>query len=156
MKKSVYSLLRASFVFYFIILSILLLARNNHYPDSLIERITDIANFTPMRTIIGFIRDAGTGEIAPLLAVRNILGNLAAFMPMGFYLPCFFERLRSPLRTASAVYLIVLAFETVQIVTGLGCFDVDDLILNVAGSLAGYGLYMICERFYNHRKELRT
>lgn len=156
MKKSVYSLLKASFICYFIILSILLLARNNHYPDSLVERITNIANFEPFRTIIGFIRDAGAGEVSPRLAVRNILGNLAAFLPMGFYLPCFFERLRSPLRTAAAVYLIVLAFETVQIVTGLGCFDVDDLILNVAGSLAGYGLYRFFSILYNQRKDLRT
>lgn len=143
MRKIINKLLLPSFFIYFIVLALLLLARNNHYPDSLIDRIVEIANFVPFRTIVGFISDAGNGLIAPRFAIRNILGNLAAFLPMGFYLPCFFKRFRSLLRTACGVYLIVLAFETIQIITSLGCFDVDDLILNVAGSIGGYGLFKL-------------
>lgn len=143
MRKIIDKLLLPSFLIYFFVLTFLLLARNNHYPDSLIERITDVANFVPFRTVTGFIHGVQNGTVTMRMAVKNILGNLAAFLPMGFYLPCFFKRFRSLLRTACGVYLIVLAFETIQIITSLGCFDVDDLILNVIGSMAGYGLYKL-------------
>lgn len=143
MRKIINKLLLPSFFIYLIALTYLLLARHNHYPDSLIERILEIANFVPFKTISGFIIDAGNGSVGLRFAVKNVLGNLAAFLPMGFYLPSLFKRFRSLLRTVCGVYLIVLAFEVIQIVTALGCFDVDDLILNVIGSAAGYGLYKL-------------
>ena len=34
--------------------------------------------------------------------------------------------------------------ETIQLVTRVGCFDVDDLILNTAGAAAGYVLFAVC------------
>lgn len=143
MRNFIKKLLLPSFIIYLFALTFLLLARNNHYPQSLIDRIRYIANFVPFKTVIGFIVDAANGSVAPRFALRNIFGNLAAFLPMGFYLPCFFGRFRGLLKTVCGVYLIVLFFETVQILTGLGCFDVDDLILNVVGSIGGYGLFKL-------------
>ena len=143
MRNFIKKLLLPSFIIYLFALTFLLLARNNHYPQSLIDRIRYIANFVPFKTVIGFIVDAANGSVAPRFALRNIFGNLAAFQPMGFYLPCFFGRFRGLLKTVCGVYLIVLFFETVQILTGLGCFDVDDLILNVVGSIGGYGLFKL-------------
>ena len=34
--------------------------------------------------------------------------------------------------------------EVVQLVTKVGCFDVDDLILNTLGAAIGYGIFAVC------------
>ena len=44
------------------------------------------------------------------------------------------------------VLLVSLSFELVQLLAGLGSFDVDDLILNTTGGIAGYILYKLIGR----------
>lgn len=148
---STYRKLRAGLVFsfpvYVLCLLVLLLARHNHYPDSILDRLLYVANFVPFRTISGFARGLLDSSIRPLIVLKNLAGNLVAFLPMGFYLPGLFRHLRGFWKTVSAVYLIVLACEIVQLVTALGCFDVDDIILNVLGGAAGYGLYKLAEKY---------
>ena len=39
-----------------------------------------------------------------------------------------------------------LTIETVQLICKVGCFDVDDLVLNVLGALCGYAVYAIAYR----------
>ena len=39
-----------------------------------------------------------------------------------------------------------MAVETVQLVSKVGCFDVDDLILNTIGVALGYICYSICHK----------
>jgi glycopeptide antibiotics resistance protein len=41
------------------------------------------------------------------------------------------------------VFLVSLGFEVAQLVTGIGIFDIDDLILNVTGGIIGYILVWI-------------
>ena len=40
--------------------------------------------------------------------------------------------------------------ETVQLIAKVGCFDVDDLILNTLGAAIGYMLFAVCN--YLRRK----
>ena len=35
--------------------------------------------------------------------------------------------------------------EVIQLITKVGCFDVDDMILNTAGAALGYLLFFICD-----------
>ena len=49
-------------------------------------------------------------------------------------------------------WLIVLAgfglsvtVEVIQLITKVGCFDVDDMILNTAGAALGYLPFFICD-----------
>ena len=44
------------------------------------------------------------------------------------------------------VFCISLLFESFQLVTGVGIFDVDDLLLNTTGGIIGYILYAIAKR----------
>jgi glycopeptide antibiotics resistance protein len=44
---------------------------------------------------------------------------------------------RNGFKILIAGFLISLGYETMQLLTGLGVFDVDDLILNTAGAFVG-------------------
>ena len=39
-----------------------------------------------------------------------------------------------------------LAVETIQLVTRVGIFDVDDLMLNTLGAALGYLVFAVCNR----------
>ena len=36
--------------------------------------------------------------------------------------------------------------EVTQLITRVGCFDVDDIILNTVGGVLGYGMFALCNR----------
>lgn len=98
------------------------------------------ANTVPFRTINMYYKGYQHNNEN---ATYNLLGNLLGFIPFGFLLPVaipWFRRLGPMLL---AIVVVSLGFETAQLVTGLGIFDVDDLLLNSAGALAGYILYSI-------------
>lgn len=93
-----------------------------------------LANFVPFKTIAYFL----SGVESKAIALQNLLGNFVGFMPLGLLAPLLFEKIRSVKAMLVLSFLTSLAFELIQFVTGLGVFDVDDLILNTAGGVAGY------------------
>ena len=68
----------------------------------------------------------------------NIVGNMAAFMPFGFFLPEIWSRVDRWYTTTLLGAVFSLCIETTQLVFRVGSFDVDDLLLNTIGALAGY------------------
>lgn len=74
-------------------------------------------------------------------AIANLAGNVILFLPLGIFLPMLFVRLRAFWRFALAALLAILAVEALQLFTGLGTLDVDDLILNLMGIALGYLLW---------------
>ena len=93
------------------------------------------ANWRPFETIGFYLRRLPEG-----IAVVNLAGNLAAFAPMGFFLPLLFRKMDRCGWFLLAVGVTVALVELTQGATGLGACDVDDFILNVAGTAAAYGL----------------
>ena len=83
----------------------------------------------------------------------NILGNVAAFLPFGFFLPVFSGRCKKFWRTAFYSFELSLLVELLQLVFRVGSFDVDDLLLNTLGGMAGYGLYRLFVRYYHQRNQ---
>lgn len=81
-------------------------------------------------------------------ALFNIVGNIIAFIPFGFLLPLAHPKSRGVIRMFIIAFLSVLSIETFQLITMLGTFDVDDIILNVPSILLGYGLLVLLQRFY--------
>ena len=77
------------------------------------------------------------------LFVLNVIGNIVVFMPIGMFLPSLFSRCRNLFFTAILGFEISLCVEVVQLVTKVGSFDVDDLLLNTLGGICGYLVYMI-------------
>ena len=70
----------------------------------------------------------------------NILGNIALFIPLSIILLNYFKSL-----TYSNVIftncITSLSFELIQLATGWGVFDVDDIFLNTLGGIIGLVIY---------------
>lgn len=73
----------------------------------------------------------------------NVVGNVAVFIPLGFALPILFERIHGFLQVSILSFATSLLAETLQLVLKVGCFDVDDLLLNTIGGCIGYLIYWI-------------
>ena len=92
-------------------------------------------------------------EILGMKAVLlNILGNVAAFIPLGAILPViapFVRRHPRAVATIAAGFILSLLVELLQLVTKVGSFDVDDLLLNTLGAAAGYCLFALGRRCFH-------
>ena len=102
-------------------------------------------NLRPFRTIRLFSRllvPPVRGYLVRI-ALKNLLGNIVLFVPLGCFLPVLFEQLRKFWLTLAAVTIIIAWVEVVQLLLMVGTCDIDDLLLNVLGASMGYGLYHI-------------
>ncbi|MEK4661310.1 VanZ family protein [Priestia sp. FSL H7-0729] len=70
--------------------------------------------------------------------VKNLFGNIVLFIPLGIWIPWLFRRCHSFLTFTSTVVLLLLGVEVTQLITRVGSFDVDDIILNTIGAWIGY------------------
>jgi glycopeptide antibiotics resistance protein len=73
----------------------------------------------------------------------NIAGNVIAFMPFGFLLPLLNAKYRGLFRVTIYSLLFSLAVEVIQMLSRVGAFDVDDILLNTLGGFLGYLLYAV-------------
>ncbi|MEI3333048.1 MAG: VanZ family protein [Coprococcus sp.] len=91
-------------------------------------------NFIPFKEIRRFYIYRDVVGIRAFLA--NLFGNVLAFMPYGFFMPILRSRLRRMvLYVAGMAFLLSLTIEITQLLTRVGSFDVDDLILNTSGGI---------------------
>ena len=97
------------------------------------------ANFVPFNTIITYL-NAG-GRLSINIIITNILGNLLAFAPMGFFLPILFNKLKKFVFYFITIIVMLLAVETTQLILRVGVFDVDDIILNSIGAILVWLLF---------------
>lgn len=83
--------------------------------------------------------------------VINLAGNILLFIPTGCMMPMAFPKQKKPLLFLLTCLGLILTVELAQLFSLLGSFDVDDIILNMAGLIIGYGLYWIvhCLRRHN-------
>ena len=81
-------------------------------------------------------------EVGWFSMFENLFGNVIIFLPFGFFLP-----MASKYRSffSAVFYSFVLSFcvETFQLISKVGCFDVDDLLLNTIGGALGYIIFSI-------------
>ncbi len=106
-----------------------------------LEYIKNTANFIPFNTVFKYIKAASNGFRT--LAIANVGGNLVLFLPMGMALPCVVPRLNRFWKVTLAVLGIIVCVELIQGFCRVGIMDVDDVILNISGAMAGYGIIKI-------------
>lgn len=73
----------------------------------------------------------------------NLFGNVLIFLPFGFFMPMA-SRYRSFFLTVFYSFALSFLVEVFQLVTRVGSFDVDDLLLNTIGGIIGYIFFVIC------------
>lgn len=92
---------------------------------------------TPLKTIQHQLSTIDTDE-----SRTQLLGNTVLFLPWGFFLPLLWKRFRKFLPIAGMCLGLTCFIESTQLFIGR-TVDVDDLILNLLGSLCGAGLWGI-------------
>lgn len=99
-----------------------------------------LSNFIPFKEMFRY-------EFGSRLFIKNIVGNILLFLPYGYFssdylkskkitLPCFLT------------FIVSITIELVQLNIGR-TFDIDDVILNTLGGVAGYFLYRLIEKIKN-------
>ncbi|MFR0839552.1 MAG: VanZ family protein [Neglectibacter timonensis] len=72
---------------------------------------------------------------------RNIVLNIAMFIPFGVLIPVLYPKLRAVWKITAICLVGTLLIETTQLITHRGIFAVDDILHNVLGGVIGYGLF---------------
>lgn len=103
-------------------------------------------NLIPLREIKRFLVYADT--LGTKAVTLNIFGNILAFVPFGFFLPIFSERCKKLGFIGLYSFELSIAVEIIQLITKVGSFDVDDIILNTVGGICGYFVYRITRTAY--------
>ena len=92
-------------------------------------------------------------ELGAFAVFTNLFGNILIFMPFGFFISMA-SRARGFFMTLFYSFGLSLCVEVFQLLTKVGSFDVDDLLLNTIGGVLGYILFSICNtirrRHYGH------
>jgi len=73
----------------------------------------------------------------------NLIGNIAMFIPTGVMTPLIYKKINSFKKVVLTGFLISLAIEIIQLPFAVRASDVDDLILNTLGCMAGYWIYVL-------------
>lgn len=75
-----------------------------------------------------------------LSALRNAILNIVLFFPMGFLLPLIWEEWRAAKKVVLMGFAVSVCVELSQIFT-FRATDIDDLVTNTLGALAGYWVW---------------
>lgn len=141
MRRYIITAVKISLVIYVSILFVLLFVRHrgSWWMDlSPLEYARMHMNLIPFRTIGGYIKAIFDGSMNLNIPLENLFGNLLMFLPLGIYLPFFHKKIDSLKKCIMSILPIFLVIEIAQFLTKRGAFDIDDLILNLAGAVIGY------------------
>ena len=112
-----------------------------------LELFKEIKRFWNYRVQVGFFA-----------MFTNLFGNVVIFVPFGFFMPMA-SKYRSFFSTLFYSFGLSLCVETFQLLTKVGSFDVDDLLLNTHGGVVGYMIFVIGARIrrqHDHKKKKKN
>ena len=141
---------RFFFVLYAALLLWLLFDRPDRWASTIpyAQQIRSNMNLIPFKTIGNYWKVVRRMELTPLFrhSVINLGGNVILFIPIGYFLPRLWPSLRNFVFFLLTCTLTITLVEFLQLVTLLGCLDIDDLILNLTGMLLGYLFFIIFKK----------
>jgi len=117
------------------------LVETRHLRIRFTDHSTGQANYMPFRTIWPYLH----GQPRWLIAMVNLVGNIAPFVPIGFLVPLVY-RTMTWRRSLVLAVAVGLAMEGSEVVFRVGIFDIDDVILNAFGVMIGYWIFAVFER----------
>ncbi len=127
--KEFYNLL---FIVYILLLYFLLLSTENAAFG---------VNLIPFREMTRY-------KIGSKLFYYNVIGNIVLFIPFGYFVSDHIKAKKTH-QIIIVTLLISLTAEFIQYYIGRA-FDVDDIILNVLGSIIGFMIYISLKAIKNH------
>ena len=88
-------------------------------------------------------------------AFGNVVGNIVIFIPLGTYWSLFKNNKRI-ITNLLFIFIVSLFVEIIQGILGIGASDIDDIILNCLGGLAGILGYKFLLFKIRDEKKVRT
>lgn len=113
--------------------------------DTIISRLA-LSNIDLLDTIRRYYT---YGYISDIL--YNIVGNIVAFIPFSFLL---LKIKHNPHYIILCGIILSCFIEATQLITGLGVFDIDDILLNSIGVISGLALYYLVYQLPQHIKKI--
>ena len=101
----------------------------------------NLVPFREIRRYLQYPKVLGTYAV-----VTNLVGNIVGFLPFGSILPVLKRNMRNFWKILLLSFEFSAMIEVTQLITKVGSFDVDDIILNTLGGVLGYGIFCICNR----------
>ena len=85
--------------------------------------------------IYAIVREILRYNIGSKLFIQNVIGNILLFIPFGMFLNYYFK-----VRIISLIIITILYSLSIELTQTLidRVFDIDDIILNLVGSIIGY------------------
>ena len=114
------------------------------------EQRTYHYNLVPFKEIMRFWKHRDNVGMEAMFL--NIFGNVIGFLPLGVFLPVLFPRCQRGSVTILLCFEFSAVAEVIQLVTKVGCFDVDDLMLNTFGGCIGYLVFVVYRTIAEKRK----
>ena len=113
----------------------------------LIERpsLTSELSLTPFSVFADYIEDLSKGPAMFFATLLNFFGNLAVFVPIGFF-PALLFRKANWKHSLAIGFVMSLFIEVAQYFI-MRNSAVDDVILNTAGAMCGYLVYVFLRRW---------
>lgn len=106
------------------------------YLTLLDPQVGEAFNLKPLHSIRLFSQLLEPGGPHFHLALLNLLGNLLIFLPYGF-LGRLLLRNKGRLRLFFSGLFCIFLIEFLQFLTGIGVWDIDDILLNTLGLILG-------------------
>lgn len=94
-------------------------------------------------------------HVGRMAVFLNVAGNVIAFMPSGFCIPLLTHNRRKFFSIFLGSFALSLTIETIQLVCKIGCFDVDDLLLNTIGGILGYVVFLAYDKYFGKYRMYR-
>ncbi|MDD3400697.1 MAG: VanZ family protein [Eubacteriales bacterium] len=115
-------------------------------PSPSIHNVCYRVNLVPFSEIIyAYTEDGGAWS-------SQVMWNVFMFIPLGFLLPCVFERLRNGAwKTILICLAITICIEIVQLMIGRTA-DIDDVLANLVGGVFGHAVYVLAEHWFRNVK----
>lgn len=118
-----------------------------------VGKVDQISEYTFMFLPDSFFRVPSLSDLLhPTLMDFVGFGNIAAFIPFGILIPLLYRT--SFVRFMILFVLSILVLETIQAITFLGSFDMNDVIQNSSGAAIGFGAYKLGFRTKNYWRNI--
>ena len=85
---------------------------------------------------------------------RNIVLNILLFVPLGFLLPIYSDKLKKAYKVVGIGLAVTTIIEIIQYITKLGIFEIDDILNNTLGTLIGYSVFMMYTKTKNKENKM--
>lgn len=126
-------------VFYIFALYHITIIRNGIVWDRIGTASVESIQWKPIVELVSILQNS-------LMAfLYNVIGNILWFVPIGI-LGSYVFRSYSLVKAMVLGCLVSMSIEILQFILVSGISDVDDILLNTIGAMAGYGLYCLYQK----------